>query len=56
MKIFFHIAFINLLHNILVLRLNITLNFTFNNDATNVSVPQFPGTYLRFTVEIVLSK
>lgn len=42
MKIFFHVAFINLLRNILVLRLNTALNFMFNNDATNASVPQFP--------------
>lgn len=41
MEIFFYVAFINLLRNILVLRLNTALNFMFNNDATNASVPQF---------------
>jgi len=54
MKIFFHVAFINLLRNTLLLRLNTVLNFMFNNDETNASVSQFPGkfhTYLRFTVE-----
>lgn len=59
MEIIFHVAFINLLRNILALHLNTALNFMFNNDATNASVPQFPGkfrTYLRFTVETVLSK
>lgn len=59
MEIFFYVAFINLLRNILILRLNTALNFMFNNDATNASVPQFPEkfrTYLRFSVETVLSK